>query len=98
MALTTVALTKTKAWFQNMISHGTYTIGNVTTNMPIHSLSLTGDVITLRFLLADNVSGNITRFRVIDKDGEIFDDQPDSIQKPAINGLLITFKYTISKV
>lgn len=98
MALTSTAHGKVKAWFQSMISHGTYTIGGTVTTMPIQSLTSSGDVITLQFYLADTVSGAITRFQVIDKDGAVFDDQPDSIQKPALNGLLVTFKYTISKV
>ncbi|KGE17559.1 hypothetical protein [Paenibacillus wynnii] len=98
MSLTTTAHGKMKIWLQNMISHGTYTIGNTVTIMPIQTLTLSGDVITLQFYMADSVSGTITKFQVIDKDGAVFDDQPDSITKPAINGLLVTFKYTITRV
>ncbi|MEK5238035.1 hypothetical protein NST99_20285 [Paenibacillus sp. FSL L8-0470] len=98
MALTISAHNKTKAWFRDMIAYGTYTIGNAVTQMPIHSLTLTGDVITLQFYLAETVAGTITKFQVIDKDGEVWDDQPDSIVKPALNGLLVTFKYTLTRV
>jgi hypothetical protein len=98
MALTAGTHTKMKNWLQNLISHGTYRIGSTTTTMPIQSITQAGDVITVQFYLADSVSGTITRFQVIDKDGEVFDDQPDSIVKPALNGLLVTFKYTISRV
>lgn len=98
MALTTAAHNKTKAWFQSMISHGTYTIGSTVATMPIFTISLSGDIITLQFHLADSVSGTIGRFQVIDKDGTVWDDQPVSISKPAINGLLVTFQYSITKV
>ncbi|WP_281885703.1 hypothetical protein [Paenibacillus sp. YYML68] len=98
MAITAAAHAKMKDWLQGMISHGTYTKGGVETTMPIHAISQAGDVITVQFYLDDNVSGTITKFKVIDKEGGVFDDQPDSIVKPALNGLLITFKYTLKRV
>ncbi len=98
MALTTSAHTKTKAWFQSMISHALITIGGQTINQQPFSLTLTGDVITLQFYLAETVAGTMTRVQVIDKDGGVWDDQPDSVTKPALNGLLITFKYTLTRV
>lgn len=97
MAITAGTHTKLKNWLQGMISHGTYQIGTTVTQMPVHSLTQTGDVITVEFYLASTVSGTINRFQVIDKDGAVFDDQPDSIVKPALNGLLVTFKYTITR-
>jgi len=98
MAITTAAHTKMKNWLQGIISHGTYTKGGVTTTMPIQSINLSGDVITVQFYLDDSVSGLITKFQVIDIDGGVFDDQPDSINKPNLNGLLITFKYTLKRI
>ncbi|MDH6370541.1 hypothetical protein M2444_002321 [Paenibacillus sp. PastF-3] len=98
MALTAGTHTKMKNWLQNLISHGTYRIGSAITIMPIQTITQVGDVITVQFYLADNVNGTINRFQIIDKDGEVFDDQPDSITKPALNGLLVTFKYTITRV
>lgn len=98
MALTTSAHNKTKAWFQGMISHALITIGGQTITAQPYSLSLTGDVITLQFYLAETVSGALTKTQVIDKDGAVWDDQTDSIVKPALNGLLITFKYTLTRV
>lgn len=98
MAITSTAHQKLKDWLQGRIAKGTYTIGGVTKDMPIYSLTQSGDVITLQFYLDDTVSGTITKFQVIDTDGAVFDDQPDSITKPALNGLLVTFKYTIKRV
>ncbi len=65
---------------------------------PIYKSDLTGDVITIYLYLDDSVSGKITRFELLDQDGDTFDDQPDSISKPSINGLLIAFKYTLKRV
>lgn len=96
--ITTAAHTKMKNWLLGLLSHGTYTNNGVTSTMPIQSINLVGDVITVQFYLDDSVSGTITKFQVIDKDGGVFDDQPDSIAKPNLNGLLITFKYTLKKI
>jgi hypothetical protein len=98
MSITATAHSKMKDWLRNKISHGTYTIGGVEKSMPIRSLTQSGDVATLEFYLDDSVSGTITKFKVIDTDGDVFDDQPDAITKPALNGLLITFKYTLKRV
>ncbi|GKU75649.1 hypothetical protein [Paenibacillus sp. L3-i20] len=98
MAITAAGHQKMKDWLKNQLSHGTYVLNGTTHDMPIHTISLTGDVITIQFYLDDRVSGSITRFRVIDTSGAIWDDQPDSISKPAVNGLLVTFKYTLRRV
>lgn len=98
MAIQSAAHDKMKNWLKNLLSHGTYRIGSTTKTMPIHSINLTGDVITIQFYLDDTVSGTITKFQVIDLDGTVFDDQPDSITKPLQNGLLVTFKYTLKRI
>lgn len=98
MAITTTGHQKMKDWLRGKISHGTYTIGGLTKTMPIHALTQSGDIITVQFYLDNTVSGTITKFQVIDNDGAVFDDQPDNISKPSLNGLLITFKYTLKRV
>lgn len=98
MALTSTAHSKMKDWLKDKIAYGKYTIDGVTKDMQVYSLDLSGDVITLQFFLDSEVSGSITKFQVIDNDGDVFDDQPDSITKPSLNGLLVTFKYTLTRV
>jgi hypothetical protein len=98
MAITTTAHQKMKDWLQSKLVKGTYTIGGVVNDMPIHSISQAGDVITVQFYLDDTVNGTITKFQVIDTEGAVWDDQPDNITKPTINGLLITFKYTLQRI
>lgn len=98
MAITAGAHQEMKDWLKAKIAYGTYTIGSTVTQMLPDSVELAGDVITVVFTIADNVSGTITKFQIIDKNGAVFDDQPDSITKPATNGLTVTFKYTLKRV
>lgn len=98
MAITTAAHESFKDWIQGRISHGNYTVDGQVKEMQIYKLERSGDVITVQFYLDDTVSGNISKFQVLATDGTVFDDQPDSITKPSLNGLLVTFKYTIKRV
>lgn len=87
-----------KDWLQGIIKEGKYFIGNTGYTTPIFKIERSGDVITFYLYLADDVAGNITKFQLIDQAGAVFDDQPDNIQKLAVNGLLVAFKYTLRKV
>jgi hypothetical protein len=98
MAITNTGHQKMKDWLQSKIAYLRYTNNGVDKTALIFNISQAGDVITVQFYLDDTVSGNITRFMVIDNDGAIFDDQPDNITKPTLNGLLVTFKYTLRRV
>jgi hypothetical protein len=98
MAITTNGHTKMKNWLLSFIKEGQYTMGGKKYKTPIFKTDLTGDVITIYLYLDDSVSGNITRFELIDQEGDVFDDQPDNISKPNINGLLVSFKYTLKRV
>jgi hypothetical protein len=96
--ITTAGHNKLKDYLQGLIKEGRYVIGSTTYTTPIFKVERSGDVITFYLYLADDVSGNISKFQLIDQDGVVFDDQPDSITKPAVNGLLVAFKYTVRKV
>ncbi|WP_419882801.1 hypothetical protein ACN6MY_03770 [Peribacillus sp. B-H-3] len=98
MAITTQGHLKMKNWLIGIIKEGQYTMGGVKYKTPIYKTDLTGDVATIYLYLDDSVSGTITKFELIDQDGATFDDQPDNINKPNINGLLISFKYTLKKL
>lgn len=87
-----------KDWLQGFIKEGKYFIGSTGYTIPIFKIERSGDVITFYLYLADDVVGNITKFQLIDQAGAVFDDQPDNIQKLAVNGLLVAFKYTLRKV
>ena len=98
MAITTAGHTKLKNWLMNTIKQGRFTKDGVQYFIPIFKVDLTGDVITIYLYLDDSVSGKITRIELLDQDGVTFDDQPDNITKPTINGLLVSFKYTLKRV
>ena len=95
MAITTTAHTKVKTFFKNLIKEGRYTIGGVTKTIQVFQMLQEGDQLTVYFYLNDSVAGSITKFQVIDVDGEVLDDQPDSMTKKEINGLLVAFRFSI---
>ncbi|MBL5768232.1 hypothetical protein MXL46_08140 [Heyndrickxia sporothermodurans] len=98
MAITTNGHTKLKNMLLNLIKEGQYTLDGKKYKTPLFKTELSGDIITIYLYLDDNVSGKITRFELLDQDGDTFDDQPDNITKPNINGLLISFKYSLKRV
>lgn len=98
MALTTTAHNKTKNFFKNLVKEGQYVIGNVTYKIPLFQINQEGDQITFYLYLDDSIAGAITKWQLVDVDGEVFDDQPDSVEKKSINGVLVAFRYTLKKL
>ncbi|TVX92232.1 hypothetical protein [Paenibacillus agilis] len=100
--LTPAGHNKMKAWLQSFIKEGRYFVGNTAYTTPIFKVEQVGDLVTFYLYLTATGTGTgaqaITRFQLIDQDGDVFDDQPDSIEKPEVNGLLVVFKYTLRKV
>lgn len=83
---------------QGLIAGGAYVIGSTTYPLPIFKTERSGDVISFYLYIPDGVAGTITKFQLIDTAGAVFDDQPDNVSKPTVNGLLVAFKYTLKKV
>ena len=81
-----------------MVKEGRYIIGGVTKTTPIFRVLQEGDQITVYLYLNDSVAGSITKFQLIDVDGDVFDDQPDSVSKKDINGVLVAFRYSLKKL
>ena len=98
MTLTTTAHTKTKNFFKSLVKEGRYVIGNVTYTISIFRVDQEGDQITFYLYLDDSIAGAITKWQLVDVDGEVFDDQPDSVEKKSINGVLVAFRYTLKKL
>ena len=98
MALTTTAHTKTKNFFKSLVKEGRYVIGGVSYPTPIFQTIQSGDQITFYLYLDDSISGSITKFQLIDVDGDVFDDQPDSVSKKDITGVLVAFRYSLKKL
>jgi len=97
MALTTTAHTKTKNFFKNLIKEGRYVVGGVTKNIDIFRIEQDGDQITVYLYLDDSIKGSISKYQLIDTDGDVFDDAPDSVTKSEIQGILVAFRYKLSK-
>jgi hypothetical protein len=98
LAISSNGLLKFKNALVGLIREGQYTLDGKVYSTPIFKTSISGDDVNIYLYLDDKVSGNITQVQLIDKDGEVFDSQPESITKPSVNGLLVTFKYTLKKV
>jgi len=98
MALTTTAHTKTKNFFKNLVKEGRYVIGGVTKSIGIYRIKETGDQIIFYLYLDDSIAGAITKYQLIDVDGDVFDDAPDSVTKTNIQGILVAFRYSLKKV
>lgn len=97
MAITTTGHTKQKDWLQNFIKEGKVIIDGVTHTIPIFNVERSGDIIIFYLYLDDSYAGVVSKFQLIDTDGDVFDDQPDSINKPGVHGLLAAFKYTLTR-
>ncbi|MGN8233245.1 hypothetical protein ACTHAL_001473 [Priestia flexa] len=98
MAITTTGHSKMKNFLKGLVKEGQYTLNGTKYKTPLYKVDLTGDVIKFYLYLDDKVTGNITRFELLDIDGQTFDDTPDSIDKKGISGLLVEFHYTLRKV
>jgi hypothetical protein len=98
MAISSSGLLKVKNALIGLLLRGQYTKNGVVYTTPIFKTSVDGDNINIYLYLDDTVSGNVTQVQLIDRDGEVFDSQPENISKPSINGLLFTFTYALKKV
>jgi hypothetical protein len=98
MTITNTAHTKIKNYFRSMIKEGRYTVGGVTKSINIFQIDQNGDKITVYLYLNDQIAGSITKYQLIDVDGDIFDDEPESITKTDLQGVLVAFRYSIQKV
>lgn len=96
--ITTNGIQKFAKAMANIVSKGTYTVGGVTKDLPIHSTKIEGDTFYINLYLDDTVVGNITNTKLYDYEGTLLADRPDSITKPADKGLLIVYKFKLSEV
>ncbi|NMH83258.1 hypothetical protein [Heyndrickxia coagulans] len=98
MAVTGSGLIKFKNSLINLLREGRYTLDGKVYSIPIYKTSIDGDNINIYLYLDDTVSGHISQSQLIDRDGEVFDTQAENIDKPSINGLLISFTYNLKKI
>ncbi|WHH58320.1 hypothetical protein [Petroclostridium sp. X23] len=96
--ISATGLTKTTNFINDLIARGRYTIGGVVKYIDIYKTEVSGNTITKYLYIANEDAGTITNLKLIDKDGDIYADRPDSISKASNKGILVSFKITISEV
>lgn len=96
--ITTNGIQKFAKAMANIVSKGTYTVGGVTKNLPVHSTKIENDTFYINLYLDDTVIGNITNTKLYDYEGTLLAERPDSIDKIADKGLLIVYKFKLSEV
>lgn len=85
-------------YMSNLINKGRYYMGSSTIDVPILSKKITGNTLTVNMFLTDGAAGTITKTQLIDTNGQVFADKPDSISKIDTQGVLVIFKFTITEV
>lgn len=100
MAITSTGHNKQVEFLRSILSHARVTIGGqVRDNIEFLEVKREGtDLVVVHVYLDDTYEGTVSRVQLIDRDGDVFDDQPENVNKPMINGLLAVFKYTLRKV
>ena len=96
--IATQELKKITDYMRNRIARGKYTIGGVTKDLDIYKSSISDNTITIELYIANEDAGQITNIKLINIEGGIFADKPDSINKIPNKGVLIKFVFNISEV
>lgn len=97
--ITSAGLNKLARETDKFISHGTYTVNGHKKQTDIYKVKIDGSKLRIFLYLneAEGV-GNLTKFQLIDDEGDVFADKPDQIEKGDLKGLLIAFDFNIQEV
>ncbi|TPG71177.1 hypothetical protein EEL31_23910 [Brevibacillus laterosporus] len=76
------------------------TVDDVQKKVPLHSTKIQNDILHIYVFLDDQINGMITKFEVIDKQGEVYIERIDKINKSDFKGIYVAFscKYNIREV
>lgn len=81
----------------NNLSHGLILVDGSDVQVDIHKTELLDNKIRI-FLYADEtISGNITRYQIIEKSGKVFMEKNDNIVKDNERGLLLLFEIQVNE-
>jgi hypothetical protein len=84
---------------ENFLEAGRFTVGGVKKTVDIRKIENTGNKIRVfLYLPASDDAETVTKVELIDDKGMVIDEQNDIKEKPAKQGLLVAFDYTISEV
>jgi hypothetical protein len=92
------ALEKMATYIESQVTSGRITVNNNEIEMPVYRVERSGNRIKIFLYAGNSIQGSITKYKLIDKDGEVFAEKLDNISKPNTKGLLILFEFTISEV
>lgn len=96
--ITTTGFSNVLNYMSGLIDKGRYYLGSSPIDVPILSKSISGNTLTVNVFLSDGAAGTITKIQLIDTNGKVFADKPDSITKLDTQGVLVIFKFTITEV
>lgn len=95
--LTDTAKNKIANKIKEIVYRGEYTKDGTVVSIPIHSIVVNRDTVTVLFNLDQNITGKITNFKLIDIDGEIFDERLMNVNK-STDGIFPSFQYSIKEL
>ncbi len=96
--ITSTGFSNVLNYMSNLINKGRYYMGSSAIDVPILSKTINGNTLTVNMFLTDGAAGTITKTQLIDTNGQVFADKPDSISKVDTQGVLVIFKFTITEV
>jgi hypothetical protein len=91
-------LEKTRTYWLSLLDHGQYTIGGVNKTVAIYDSDVAGSKINIYLVIPDTEQGDMTDIKLIDKDGNLFADSPDTINKLGGKVLLVAFQFNMIEV
>lgn len=96
--ITSTGFSNVLNYMSGLISKGRYIVSGTNIDVDILSKTISGNTLTVNIFLADGQAGTITDIKLMDANGQVFADKPDSITKLATQGVLVIFKFTITEV
>ncbi len=81
----------------NRIDKGTYDLNGVTCDANIYKTALTGSTVMIYLYFEDELSGNMSNFKLVSISGNDFAIKPEVIAKTNTKGLLVRFKFEVKE-
>lgn len=75
------------------LDHATYTVNGETNSIAFYNTKIENNILHIYLYLNESIEGNVTNFKIIDKDGEVYIDRADSINKSDLKGVYVAFSY-----
>lgn len=95
---TSAGMNKIRNFIKSLMSYGRYRIGSTFYTVPIHEVKVEDEKVLVYLLIDHNATGTIDMFQLFDKEGEMFEEKPDSIAKTDTQGVLVRFTFLIQEV